>query len=73
MPTKSESNLISKTFNYLQDVRRESKQITWPAFNFAIFQFFVVLVLSSTLTGLLYLIDIGLLKAINKLKEMVIR
>ena len=73
MSSRSSSNLVSKTVNYLRDVQREGRQISWPSLNYATSQFFVVLVLSSLLTCLLYLIDIGLLKSINALKETFIK
>ncbi len=63
---------LTKTTSYLQEVAKESKSITWPDFKKASFQFLVVLALSGILTGLLYLIDIGLLFSINKLKDFVV-
>ncbi|MDX1920713.1 MAG: preprotein translocase subunit SecE [Candidatus Caenarcaniphilales bacterium] len=67
MPNKSTSS-IDKFVNYLKDVQRESKQITWPAFDYAFFQFLIVIALSSALTCLLYFIDIGLVAGIKQIK-----
>lgn len=67
----SSKNPLLKTINYFKDVRREAKFITWPPFRQVVYQCFVVLALSSILTGLLYCIDLGLMQTINQLKHLI--
>lgn len=64
---------VAKTTQYLQDVVKESRLISWPPFSQVVNKFFIVIILSSILTCLLYLIDIGLLTSINKLKEVALK
>ncbi|MDJ0624956.1 MAG: preprotein translocase subunit SecE [Candidatus Caenarcaniphilales bacterium] len=72
MSNKSKPSIV-KLINYLKDVQRESKQISWPPFNLASFQFIVVIVLSALITILLYFIDIGFKVGIGALKETIIK
>ncbi|HEY9886037.1 MAG TPA: preprotein translocase subunit SecE [Vampirovibrionales bacterium] len=70
MSNKQKSSGL-KLVNYLKDVRREAKQIVWPTFNFAFFQFIVVILLSAFITVSLYSIDLILAFGIDKLKAFI--
>jgi preprotein translocase SecE subunit len=70
---KTIKNPISQITEYFKDVIKEAKLVSWPTFNYAVVQFSVVVLLSSALTGLLYLIDLGILGTINKFKELILK
>jgi preprotein translocase SecE subunit len=71
MTSKSQSP-FARLSQYLKEVVQESKYITWPPTNQVVSQFFVVIALSSALTGILYCIDLGLSFSVSKIKEVII-
>lgn len=60
---------LNKTLNFLSECKKELFLISWPKPNDVMFQFGVVLALSSFLVLLLYLSDLSLSYIIESLKE----
>lgn len=67
MPPTQQKREKVKMRQYLREIRLELKRVIWPTRQAVITYSFVVIVVVSALTGLVFLLDLGFSKALLEL------